>query len=124
MAHTGIFATKAECDSKSGSNVDTTGYSEANINSWCSMSESEINVTCSYNFSDAYAGLNADVKKILADWSSNIVAIYAWNYDPSGQSNAEPRPVFEDRVMTLAYRNEILSVVLKSHSKSKYLATA
>jgi len=124
MGHDGIFATKAECDSKAGANVDTAGYTEANINSWCAMSESEINVTCSFNFSDVYTSLNADVKKLLSDWSSNTVAIYAWNYEPSGQSNAEPRPVYEDRLMTLAYRNEVLADILKLHPKSKYLEKA
>lgn len=84
MAHEGIFATKAECDSKVGENVDTTGWTEANINQWCAESESYINCICRYNFSDAYAGLNADIKKILTEASSNIVAIYGIQYNMAG----------------------------------------
>jgi hypothetical protein len=84
MAHTGIFATKAECDSKAGENVDATGWIEANINQWCAESESFINIICKYNYSDNYATLNADVKKILTEASSNLVAIYGITYNMGG----------------------------------------
>lgn len=84
MAHEGIFATKAECDAKAGENVDATGWTEANINSWCLQSESVINCACRYNFSDTYATLNADVKSILSEVSSNLVAIYGIIYNMAG----------------------------------------
>lgn len=84
MAHAGIFATKAECDSKAGENVDATGWVEANINQWCSEAESLINVFCRYNFSDNYATLNADVKKILTEVCTNLVGIYGIQYNMSG----------------------------------------
>jgi hypothetical protein len=81
MAHTGIFATKAECDAKAGENVDATGWTEANINAWCLQAESFINCACHYNFSDKYSTLNADVKYILTEIASNIVAIYGIQYN-------------------------------------------
>lgn len=84
MAHTGIFATAAECASKVGENVDTTGWIEANINQWCAEAESEINCQCRYNFSDRYASLNADVKKILTAACTSYVAICGICYNLAG----------------------------------------
>jgi hypothetical protein len=82
MAHTGIMATKAECDSKVGELVDTTGWNEANINQWCSEAESFINVLCRENFSDTYAAtLNTDVKKLLTKLCSNMVAFQGVKYN-------------------------------------------
>lgn len=87
MAHTGIFATAAECASKAGENVDITGWVEANINQWCSEAESYINVLCKYNFSDNYATLNADVKKILTEATSNLVGVYGILYNMAGYTS-------------------------------------
>jgi len=84
MAHTGIFATSAECIAKLGKNYNSTDVIEARINEFCLQAESLINVTCRYNFSDNYATLNADVKYLLTEVSSNLVAIYGITYDMSG----------------------------------------
>lgn len=84
MAHTGIFATADECASKAGENVDATGWVEANINQWCAEAESEINCVCTYNFSDVYATLNDDVKKLLTIACTAYVAIQAITYNMSG----------------------------------------
>jgi hypothetical protein len=87
MAHTGIFATKAQCDAAVGENVDTTGWTEANINSWCLMSESIINSYTRYNWSDAYGTLNVDVKYILSAASAAWVAMQGITYNMSGYSS-------------------------------------
>ncbi len=84
MAHTGIFATAAECASKAGENVDVTGWTEANINQWCSEIESFINVLVGINFSDSYSTLNVDVKKILTEATSDYVGIMGISYNMSG----------------------------------------
>lgn len=82
MAHTGIFATSAECISKMGKGYDSTSVTEAMINQWCSEAESYINVLCKRNFSDEYATLNIDWKKILTEACSCLVGIYAIVYNP------------------------------------------
>lgn len=64
MAHTGIFATSDEILVKAGEKYDTS-VTEARINALCLQAESIINVMTRYNWSDAYASLNADVKGIL-----------------------------------------------------------
>lgn len=79
-----IFATEAECASKAGENIDTTGWTSANIYQWCSEAESYINILCQHNFSDDYSSLNADVKKILTEACSNLTAVYGISYNMGG----------------------------------------
>ena len=86
MAHTGIFATSDEILVKAGENYDT-DITEARINALCTQVESVINCVCRYNFSDAYSGLNADVKGILSDVASNLVAIYIIQYNMAGYTS-------------------------------------
>jgi len=87
MAHTGIFATSDEILVKAGEGYDT-GVTEARINALCLQVESTINVLTRYNWSDAYTGLNADVKGILSEVASNLVAIYIIIYNMRGEGNS------------------------------------
>ena len=84
MADTGIFATTAEVQRKAGANASSTSNVEAYINDFMAQAESTINTMCRYNFSDDYAGLNADVKGILKEVASNLAAIYVIQFDMSG----------------------------------------
>ena len=80
MAHEGIFATSDEILVKAGEDYDTS-ITEARINALCLQAESLINVATRKNWSDAYAGLNADVKGILSDAESSWVAMQIINYN-------------------------------------------
>lgn len=84
MAHTGIFATSDEILVKAGESVDATGSTEARINALCVQVESLINCVTRYNWSDAYATLNADVRGILSEVESNLVAIYLIQFNMAG----------------------------------------
>lgn len=86
MVHSGIFATADQCKYKAGVYASATSSAEAYINAFCSMAESVINVMSGYNWSDAYASLNADVKGILTEAESSLVAMYILNYDLTGFS--------------------------------------
>jgi len=86
MAHTGIFATSDEILVKAGENYDTS-ITEARINALCLQAESYINVATMYNWSDAYSGLNADVKGILSMLESDIVAMYIISYNMTGYTS-------------------------------------
>ena len=82
-----IMTTEAEIQQKSGAGVNaafnTTMMTAANL-----RAESTINCICRFNFSDAVtAGLNADVKGILSDIASSLVAIEAISYDMSGYTS-------------------------------------
>lgn len=87
MADTGIFATTAEVIRKAGANASSTSAAEAYINDYMTQVESEINAYTQYNWSDAYSGLNVDVKGLLKEAASNLAAIYVIEYDPSGFQN-------------------------------------
>jgi len=84
MTDTGIFATTAEVVRKCGANASTTAATEVYINDFMTQAESEINVATLYNWSDAYAGLDTDVKGILKAAASNLAAMYVIQYDMSG----------------------------------------
>ena len=86
MAHEGIFATSDEILVKAGENYDT-GITEARINALCLQVENFINCYCRYNFSDGFAGLNADVKGLLSEVASNLVAIYIISWNMSGYTS-------------------------------------
>jgi|TARA_R100000501_G_C2621848_1_gene115086 hypothetical protein len=92
MADSGIFATTAEVKRKVGANASSTSNSEAYINQYISEAESYINSVCRHNYSDSYAGLNADVKSLLKEAASNIAAVYVIQYDFSQYEQiAEPQ---------------------------------
>jgi hypothetical protein len=87
MADTGIFATTAEVQRKAGAGASATSKAEAYVNDFMTQAESEINAATRYNWSDAYAGLNTDVKGILKEAASNLAAIYVITYDMSGYTS-------------------------------------
>lgn len=87
MADTGIFATTAEVNYKTGIGASTISSSETYVNSFMTQAESLINTACRYNFSDNYATLNADTKGILKEIASNLAAIYVIQYDMSGYTS-------------------------------------
>lgn len=81
MADEGIFATTAEVLRKAGANVSATFSDEAATNDFIAQAESRINAVTRFNWSDAYAGLNEDLRDILKEAASNLAAIYIINAD-------------------------------------------
>ena len=67
MADTGIFATTAEVQRHVGANASATSNVEAYINQFMTEAESFINAFTRYNWSDAFASLNVDVRGISAE---------------------------------------------------------
>jgi len=109
MAHTGIFATSDEILVKAGENVDSTGATESRINDLCKQAESYINVISRTNFSDSYSGLNTDIKQILAEAESNLVAIYLISFNMAGYTT---RVEAEDMLNILKVRfNECIKIL-------------
>ena len=83
MAHEGIFATSDEILVRAGENYDTS-VTEARINDLASQSESTINAMTRFNWSDAYAGLDGDVKRILSSASAAFCAIHIIAFNMEG----------------------------------------
>ena len=73
MADTGIFATGVQCSRKAGANASSTATaSESLLNDFMTQAESTINVLTRFNWSDAYSGLDVDVKGILKEAKDEI----------------------------------------------------
>ena len=121
MADTGIFATTAEVIRKAGANASSTSAAEAYINDYMTQVESFINVAVRYNFSDAYSGLNADVKGILKEAASNLAAVYVIEYDMSGFTT---RQEAEDMVIILLARANAAIDLLKDKKREDFITNA
>ena len=98
MADTGIFATTAEVQRKAGANASSVSKAEAYINDYMTQVESLINAVTRFNWSDAYSGLNVDMKGLLKEAASNLAAIYVIQYDMSGFTS---RAEAEDMITVL-----------------------
>jgi len=72
--------------------------SDYGIDLYIAEAESVINVNCRYNFTDKYAVLNDDVKRILSETAANLAAISAITYD---MGNYNSRTEAEDMINTL-----------------------
>jgi len=83
MTESGIFCTNAEVVRKIGENGSATQILEATTNDFISQAESHINAATEYNWSDAYATLNVDVKGILKEAASNLAAYYCVSMNPN-----------------------------------------
>ena len=96
MADTGIFATTLEVQNKAGANASATSNVEVYINDFMTQAEAKINVMTRFNWSDAYDGLNTDVKGILKEAASNLAAMYVIQFDMSGfTSRAEAETMLD-----------------------------
>ena len=84
MTDFGIWTKNADIQAKAGINANATAKATAATDVYVLEVESEVNVLTRYNWSDAYSGLNDDVKKILKEVTSNICAIYVIQSDMSG----------------------------------------
>lgn len=121
MADTGIFATTAEVMRKCGAYASSTSNVEAYINDFMTQAESFINVWTGYNWSDAYSGLNVDVKGILKECASNLAAMYVINYDLAGWVVlGEPQTMLN----LLSDRVQQCLTLLKEDVKKKFIQNA
>ena len=87
MAHTGIYATSAECIFKMGNGYDSTNVDEDRINELCLQAESFINDLCRRVFAvdlAAFTALTSGEKYILTETTSNFVGFYGAGYKSAG----------------------------------------
>jgi len=87
MAHTGIYATSAECIFKMGNGYDSTNVDEDRINELCLQCQSFINDLCRQVFAadaTAFTALDAGKKYLLSETVSCYAGFYGAMYDASG----------------------------------------
>lgn len=89
MASAGTFCDETDVALRAGANMssDIDSGDTDETDKWIVDAESFINVICGYNFTDAFAGLNADVKYILRECAASMAANTAVAYDMSGYSS-------------------------------------
>ncbi len=80
MAFTGITATEAQIDQKSGANVST-AFTDTMKTQSLLQHESYLNSETTKNWSDDFAGLDVDVKSLVTAYTASGVASDAINYD-------------------------------------------
>ena len=80
MAFTGITATEAEIDQKSGANVST-AFTDTMKTQSLLQAENYLNTETTNNWSDDFAGLNVDVKSLVTAFTASWVATDAINYE-------------------------------------------
>ena len=119
MADEGIFASGAQGVRKAGLNANSTATSsEALLNDYMAQAESTINILSQVNWSDIYATLNTDTKKILtkaqtADVGNKIIA-----YDMSGYTSR-----FEAETILDVNKDDynVALSLLKDHKKRLFI---
>jgi len=87
MAHTGIYATSAECIFKMGNGYDSTNVDEDRINELCLQAQNFINSLSRKVFAvdtAAFTALPASTKYLLSETVSNFVGFYGAIYKASG----------------------------------------
>lgn len=87
MAHTGIYATSAECIFKMGKGYDSTNVDEDRINELCLQCQSYINDLCKHVFAAdaaAFTALTAGEKYLLTETTSNFCGFYGAMYSSVG----------------------------------------
>jgi len=87
MAHTGIYATSAECIFKMGNGYDSTNVNEDRINELCLQVESFCNNLAREVMAKdaaAFTALDAGKKYLLSEITSNFCGYYGAMFDASG----------------------------------------
>jgi len=97
MTDFGIWTKNADIAAKAGANVNAAAVATAATDVYVLEVEGFVNAMTRFNWSDAYAGLNVDVKGILKETSSALCAIYVIQYDMTGTTRTE----MENRVNIL-----------------------
>jgi len=87
MADDGIMATNAQIVIKAGVGANATAITVAETDKIVLMVEGFVNAFTQYNWSDAWAALNVDVKSLLSGVVSDLCAIYVINQDFTGYNS-------------------------------------
>lgn len=99
------------------------GISADNIVSeFINQAESYLNIVSRYNWIDNYSSLNADVKKILDEATSNLAGIYCILYDLSYKDTS--RVEAEDRINLLWTRFKECVEMLKEDVNETFMRNA
>ena len=89
MADVGIFTKNVDIVARAGANCNATAVTIAETDKYVLQIEAYVNAETRYNWSDAYAGLNVDVKYAVLEATTCLCAMQVIAYDMSGIGLAE-----------------------------------
>ena len=121
MTDFGIWTKNVDIQAKAGTKANATAKATAATDVYVLEVESMVNVLTRYNWSDAYAGLNADVKDILKEITSDICAIYVIQWDMSGWTS---RIEAEDAINILRDRAMFNMAILRDEKNRQFMKEA
>jgi hypothetical protein len=75
MVYTGVLATESELNAMAGENVDTTGWTEANKNSWMKQIEGYLCAVFNFDLVSNYSSLDPKAKYIFSEYCARYCAI-------------------------------------------------
>ena len=120
MAFTGIMCTEAEIQAKEGADVST-DVTDVMHTAWTLQAESFVNNMIRYNFSDNYATLNVDVKYLLTEYVSSLVAMNGINYN----LDAYPTLAHAQTMLNFLYdRTQKIIAILKDKKREDFIINA
>lgn len=127
MVATSIMSTDAEMNAMAGENVDVTGWTDANKTAWGLQAESYLNILCHYNFSDNFAGLNADVKYILSEYVARYTGMCGIAYNMTGfntDAGSLARVHAEDMINIHVFRMQQIEKLLTKEGALDFIKIA
>ncbi len=116
----GTFCTSGQALIKAGKNVsvDFTTTKANDVDVYIEQAESEINVFTRYNWTDAFAGLDADTSKILEKLAASLTAIELIIYDMSGFTS---RVEAEDMINVLRDQTLRMFGIIRDKKEQSFL---
>ncbi len=120
MVYTGTICTEAEITLMAGELVDATGNTETNHNDLVAQAESYLSNLMRYNVTDGYAGLNADVKRMLSEWAARYAGMSLISYNIEGFN----RIIAEDMINIHLFRMAQIEKVLIDSASKTFLISA
>ena len=121
MADFGIWTKNADIVAKAGTGANSTAINTTATDVYVLEVEAMVNVLTRFNWSDAYSGLNDDVKKILKEITSNICAIYVIQWDMTGFGS---RVIAEDMINVLRDQYLLGLSILRDKKNQKFIKEA
>lgn len=110
-----------DIESKAGENVNQDALSENVINAFLPMAVGQLNSRTRKNWEIIYESLSEDVRGIINEILSDLIAIKCINYDMSGYSS---RLEAEDMKETLLNEAELLIEELKDRKVQEFIENA
>ena len=120
MTYDGTLTTEEECDSFAGKNVDSSGWTEANINSWVKQAEAYLSLLIREDLVGKYESIRIFLKPMLSEYCARYTAMcgIAYNMEDTTYTN---RLEAESMINIHVYRMEKIEKWIIEDLRNKFL---